>query len=270
MDFLGVMTLISCQRSLNMNVCSIVGGLSLRSIRNAWEKLYAGSSWTEDAPCCSSPGISLPEPSATVHWVSPWRTAAVHEDDGDFESKTTPLESQPRSLQDGSAAGDNDWDSWSDSEVDIYVGEEEFIQERWLKADRDYEGDWEEEEESDEEDGEWDSSVSTGYRCDLRGLFPLLQKAQQVKSWGSESALEELRDGESIIVELSMSQRFHSLTHVYRNSLKGMSSFSKGEVLHFSAGPFVYICWCVSDSMVVLEIIQWAASTSSFRKPGIC
>lgn len=205
MDFLGVMALISYQRSLNVNVCSIVGGLSLHSIRNAWEKLYSGSCWTEDAPCCSSPGISPTEPSAEVHWVSPWRTAAVHEDDGDFESKTTPLESQPRSLQDGSAAADNDWDSWSDLEVDIYVGEEEFIQERWLKADRDYEGDWEE-EESDEEDGEWDSSVSTGYQCDLRGLFPLLQKAQQVKSWGSELALEELRDGESIIVKLILLQ----------------------------------------------------------------
>lgn len=190
-----------------MNICSTVGGLSLRSVRRACEKLYRGRTQTEDRPCSLSPGISPTEPSAAVsapamYWVSPWRTAAVDEDsndwkdgDSDSEVETREWESQPKSLQDNSAADDKDWDSWSDSEVDIYMGEEEYIQEKWLKTDRDYEGDWE--EEGDEEEEEWDSSVSTEYLRALRGLFPLLQKGQQANSWGSESELEYLRDGES-------------------------------------------------------------------------
>lgn len=111
-------------------------------------------------------------------------------------------ESQPRSLRDDYIADDKDWDTGSDSEVDIYMGEEEYVREKWLKTDRDYEGDWEDEgdeEEGDEEEEEWDSSVSTEYLRALRGLFPLLQKAQHTNdnSWGSEPELEYIRDGES-------------------------------------------------------------------------
>lgn len=103
-------------------------------------------------------------------------------------------------------AGEEDWDSWSDSEVDIYVGEEEFMRERWLKAERDYEGDWEEDGEYEEEDldEDWDSSVSTQYQRALRGLFPLLQKVTQAKSWGSESEVQLLRDGESLVAQLTL------------------------------------------------------------------
>lgn len=196
----------SMPSKLTVTICFTVGGLSLRSIRSAWEKLSAGSSWSEDAPCCPSPEIHLTEASVAVHWVSPWRTAAAEEDVGDLESETSRWESQPRSLQDDVVAGEEDWDSWSDSEVDIYVGEEEFIHERWLKAERDYEGDWEEDGEYEEEDLDenWDSSVSTQYQRALRGLFPLLQKATQVKSWGSESELELLRDGESLVAPLTL------------------------------------------------------------------
>lgn len=175
--------------------CFTVGGLSLSSIRSAWEKLSAGSSWSQGAPCCPSPESHLTEASAAVHWVSPWRTTAALEDDGDLDPESSQWESQPRSLQDDVAAGEEDWDSWSDSEVDIYVGEEEFIHGRRLKAERDYEGDWEEDGEFDEEDmhEDWDS---TQYQRALRGLFPLLRKAAQAKSWGSESELALLRHGE--------------------------------------------------------------------------
>lgn len=200
--------MIPRQVSLSVTICFTVGGLSLRSIRSAWEKLSAGSSWSQDAPCCPSPEIHRTEASAAVHWVSPWRTAAAEEDVGDLESETSRWESQPRSLQDEVVAGEEDWDSWSDSEVDIYVGEEEFLHERWLKAERDYEGDWEEDGEYEEEDLDenWDSSVSSQYQRALRGLFPLLQKATQAKSWGSESELELLRDGESLVAQLTLWQ----------------------------------------------------------------
>lgn len=221
-----------------MTVCFIVGGLSLRSVRSAWEKLSAGSSWSEDAPCCSSPEIHLREASAAVHWVSPWRTAAAEEEAGDSESETSRWECQPRSLQDHPAAGEEDWDSWSDSEVDIYVGEEEFIQERWLKAERDYEGDWEEDVESEEEEDlgeDWDSSVSTQYRRALNGLFPLLQKATQVKSWGSESELELLRAGETQLMLLQCVEVLPLSVAHHRKSLKGVYNWSKwGSSAYFS------------------------------------
>lgn len=115
------------------------------------------------------------------------------------DSLTREWESRPNSLQDEYTADEKDWDTWSDSEVDIYMGEEEYIQEKWLKTDRDYEGDWEEEENEEEEEEQWDSSMSTEYLRALRGLFPLLQKGQQTNdtSWGSEAELEYLRDGES-------------------------------------------------------------------------
>ena len=152
-----------------------------------------------------------------MYWVSPWRTTAVDEDSNDLgegdsdqdsevetDSLTREWESRPKSLQGDDTA---DWDTWSDSEVDIYMGEEEYNQEKWLKTDGDYEGDWEEEgdeeeeegEEEEEEEEEWDSSMSTEYLRALRGHFPLLQKGQQTndESWGSEPELEYLRDGES-------------------------------------------------------------------------
>ncbi|KAG8008829.1 Mitogen-activated protein kinase kinase kinase 14 [Nibea albiflora] len=152
----------------------------------------------------------------TMYWVSPWRTTAVDEDSNDHDSEeerdslTREWESQPKSLQVDYTADEQDWDTWSDSEVDIYMGEEEYIQEKWPKSDRDYEGDWEEEgdeegevveeEEEEEEEEEWDS-ISSEYRRALRGVFPLLQKGQQIihdNSWGSEPELEYLRDDVAI------------------------------------------------------------------------
>ncbi|KAF0025859.1 hypothetical protein F2P81_022740 [Scophthalmus maximus] len=136
-----------------------------------------------------------------MHWVSPWRTTAGDEDseDGDSdveaESVTGAKDSQPRSLRD-----EQDWDTGSDSDVDMYMGEEEFVQETWTKTDGDYEGDWEEEEEGQEEEEEeeedWESSVSSEYLRALRGLFPLLQKGRQRSDspWGSEPELEFHRD----------------------------------------------------------------------------
>ncbi|XP_041671927.1 uncharacterized protein LOC121528505 [Cheilinus undulatus] len=189
-----------------------VGGLSLWSVRSASEKLYHSKNQDEDTPCSLSTEIpTMPtKPSAPeMYWVSPWRTTAVDEDsndskddesDCDFdleaESLTREWDSQPKTLQDDYTGG-KDWDSCSDSEVDIYMGEEEYAQEKWLKTDRDYEGDWEEEgNEEEDEDEEWDSSVSTEYLRALKGLFPLLQKGQKTNgdSWGSEPELEYLRD----------------------------------------------------------------------------
>ena len=115
------------------------------------------------------------------------------EEDGsegrDSEVDTREWESPPKSLQD-----EKDLDSWTDSDVDIYMGEEEYIQEKRLKTDGDYEGDWEEDGDEEEEE-EWDPG-STEYLRNLQGLFPLLQKGQQANSWGSEPELEQLRDGE--------------------------------------------------------------------------
>lgn len=128
--------------------------------------------------------------------------------DQDSEAETYSLirqwESRPKSLQDDYTTDVGDWDSFSDSEVDIYMAEEEYVQEKWLRSDRDYEGDWEEEgdeeeeKDEDEDEEEWESSKSE-YRRALRGIFPLLQKGQQTNdnSWGSEPELEYLRDGES-------------------------------------------------------------------------
>ncbi|XP_070708327.1 mitogen-activated protein kinase kinase kinase 14 [Pempheris klunzingeri] len=183
-----------------------VGGLSPWSIQSAREKLYHAKNQNEDDPCLTKPAVSAP----TMFWVSPWRTTAVDEDSGDWkdgntdqdsDSLTRECECQPKSLQ--ADADEKDWDTWSDSEVDIYMGEEECIQERWLKTDGDYEGDWEEEgdeEEEEEEEEEWDSSESTEYLRALRGLFPLLQKGQQTNEhfWGSGSELEYLRDDVAI------------------------------------------------------------------------
>ncbi|KAF7665095.1 hypothetical protein LDENG_00155310 [Lucifuga dentata] len=204
-----------------------VGGLSHWSIKSAHEKLHHGKSWNEDTPRTVYPEISSTPTKTTIansapamYWVSPWRTNAVDEDSSNWEDSDSEIgsdsdqvetdsldkewESQPKSLQDNYFAEDKDWKTDSDSEVDIYMGEEEYLQTKWLKNDRDYEGDWEEEEEEEEEEGneeeeeeEWDSSMSTGYCCALQSCFPLLQKCQQTtgNSWGSEPELEYLRDG---------------------------------------------------------------------------
>ncbi|XP_034415235.1 mitogen-activated protein kinase kinase kinase 14-like [Cyclopterus lumpus] len=181
-----------------------VGGLSPWSVKSAREKLQNDKSQNEDTPFSLSPGINPTKPSTTMYWVSPWRTTAVDEDstdwrdgdsDQDSEAETDSLtrewESRPQPLQ------DDYWDTGSDSEVDIYMAEEEQVQGKWPKSDRDYEGDWEEEgEEEEEEEEEWDSSVSTEYLRALRGIFPLLQKGQQTNdsSWGSEPEQESLRE----------------------------------------------------------------------------
>ena len=121
--------------------------------------------------------------------------------DRESEAETFSLNGEwdchPKSLRDD-YADEADWETGSESEVDMYMAEEECVQEKWLKTDKEYEGDWEEGGDEDEEE-EWESSVSTEYLRTLRGLFPLLQKGQKTNesSWGSEAELEYLRDGES-------------------------------------------------------------------------
>lgn len=118
-------------------------------------------------------------------------------DVSETDSVTGEWDSHPKPLRDD-CTDKTEWETGSESEVDIYMAaEEECIQEKCLKTDKDYEGDWEE-----EEDEEWDSSGSTEYLHKLRGLFPLLRKGLQTEeaSWGSEAELEFLRDGEYISV----------------------------------------------------------------------
>ncbi|XP_068160926.1 mitogen-activated protein kinase kinase kinase 14 isoform X2 [Antennarius striatus] len=190
-----------------------VGGLSPQSLKGAWETLYRGKNYNEDTSCSLSPVPTPTKPrtansAPTMYWVSPWRTTAIDEDstdwrDGDSDqvsewetdSLTREWES-PKSLQEDYASDEKDWNLWSDSDIDIYMGEEEYIQEMWKKTDKDYEGDMEEEGDEDDEEEERDSSVSTEYLHALRGIFPLLQKGQMTKenSWGSEPELEYLRD----------------------------------------------------------------------------
>lgn len=193
--------------TLSENLFSTVGGLKPWSLKRAAERLHRGKSWSEDTPAKPSAALS----AQTMHWVSPWRTTAINEDssdwqEGDYESDsdsfTREWESQPKSLRDDYATDEKDWNPWSDSDVDIYMGEEEYMQEKWQKTDREYEGDWEEEgdEGEEEEEEEWDSSVSTEYHHALKGVFPLLQKGQKTteNSWGSEAELDYLRDGGSV------------------------------------------------------------------------
>ncbi|KAM6896945.1 mitogen-activated protein kinase kinase kinase 14 [Xenentodon cancila] len=190
---------------------SDIGGLSTCSVEIACKKLHHGQSQHENAHCAlfsETPVTPNKPPGAfsapDVVWVSSWRTMAVDEDSSDEEggasdqfseaetdSLTGEWDSHPKLLRDD-YTHEADWDTWSESEVDIYIGEEEFIQEKLLKTENNYEGDWEEDED------EQDSSVSTEYLCALRDLFPLLQKGQPEAmsndSWGSEAELEYLRD----------------------------------------------------------------------------
>ncbi|XP_047232460.1 mitogen-activated protein kinase kinase kinase 14 isoform X2 [Girardinichthys multiradiatus] len=175
-----------------------VGGLSPPSVKTAWEKLHHGQredkllSLKESSPSSQS---TSSDPSAL--WVSPWRTVAVDEDTAEWKgdlSETDSIsgewDSNPKSLRDD-YADKAEWKTGSESEVDIYMAEEEeCIQEKWLKTDEDYEGDWEEEDE------EGDSSGSTEYLRTLKGLFPLLRRGLLTNeaSWGSEAELEYLRD----------------------------------------------------------------------------
>lgn len=108
------------------------------------------------------------------------------EDGGEAESGG----SEPRSLR-----VEEDWDGWTDSEVDLYTGEDDSSPGKTLRTDGDYEGDWEEEgdDEEEEEEEEWSSAE---YLQALTDLFPLLQKCQPAVC-GSEEELEHLREGES-------------------------------------------------------------------------
>ncbi|KAM9425811.1 mitogen-activated protein kinase kinase kinase 14 [Pholidichthys leucotaenia] len=194
-------------RRMTTKALRAVGGTSPWSVKTACEKLYQDQSQNKGAPHSLSSDIPISPhklSSPTMCWVSPWRTAAMDEDSNDRDGDSYPdsevdtdqeWDCEPKSLQD--VAYEKDWETGLDSEVDIYMGEQEYVQEKWLKLEKDYEGDWEGEgEEEDEEEEEWDSSVSTEYLRTLRSLFPLLQKGQQTddNSWGSEAELEYLRD----------------------------------------------------------------------------
>lgn len=110
-------------------------------------------------------------------------------------------ECQPKSLRDNNVPDDINWETGSfSSEVDIYMGEEEYTEEKQLNYDRDFEGGWEEDGDVEEEDDEEreSSDVSIEHFHALRDVFPLLRKGQQThyNLGGSEAELEYLRDGE--------------------------------------------------------------------------
>ena len=147
--------------------------------------------------------------ASTMQWVSPWRAMAADEDSIDSEEGQSEWKKYSESESDSMEAGrweshsssfhnlqteDNDWEWETDSEVDIYLGEEEYSKERVALGnrddERDYEGDLEEEE------SEWNSSSSTELFRVLQAHFPVLRKGQPTRqSWGSEPELEYLRDG---------------------------------------------------------------------------
>ncbi|XP_054899169.1 uncharacterized protein LOC129368276 isoform X2 [Poeciliopsis prolifica] len=184
-----------------------VGGLSSSSIKAACEKLHHGqredklfspkepSSFSSSFSSSSSSSSQATSSDPGVFWVSPWRTVAMGEDTTEWKGdiaetdfRTGAWNSQPKSLR---VDCDEESETGSESEVDIYMAvEEECIQEKWLKIDKDYEGDFEEEDE------EWDSSGSTEYLRTLKGFFPLLERGLQTDEvpWGSEEELEYLRD----------------------------------------------------------------------------
>ncbi|CAL9699551.1 unnamed protein product [Knipowitschia caucasica] len=172
-----------------------VGGLSSWSIKIACEKLYSPKRQKDDNPSsqlhesrkCKAPLLT------NMHWVSPWRALAADEDsDGSHWEQTSDQDCdvEPKSLRDN-YLDENEWDTTSElSDVDIYIGEEEYTEEKGVKSDRDYEGDWEEDE---------DEEFSTEYFRGLKDIFPVLQKGQtQEDWWGSEEELEYLRDGVSL------------------------------------------------------------------------
>lgn len=179
--------------------------MSSSSLKAACEKLHHGQQedklFSPKEPSSSSYSSSSSSQATSsdpaVFWVSSWRTVAVDEDTTEWKGdiaetdfRTGEWNSHPKSLRDDY---DEELETGSESEVDIYMGvEEECIQKKWLKIDKDYEGDLEEEDE------EWDSSGSTEYLRTLKGFFPLLRRGLQTDEapWGSEEELEYLRDGE--------------------------------------------------------------------------
>ncbi|XP_072312576.1 mitogen-activated protein kinase kinase kinase 14 isoform X2 [Eucyclogobius newberryi] len=181
-----------------------VGGLSSWSVKIACEKLFSSKKQNYDnqdmllpESLCISRNSTAPL-SPTMHWVSPWRAVAADEDsDGNHWASTSEQDCdfEPKSLKDNNA-DENDWNTGSESsEVDIYMGEEEYTVEKWSKFDRDYEGDWEEDGEVEEEDDE----SSTEYLCGLKDAFPVLQKGQMQDDWcRSKEELKYLRDGVSL------------------------------------------------------------------------
>lgn len=179
-----------------------VGGLSSWSVQMACEKLHSSKKQNSEnagrvMPKNPFTSNSSSHFSPTMHWVSPWRTTAADEDsDGSHWESTSEndYDIEPKSLK---VNNDDRWDTRSDSsEVDIYMAAEEYTEEKWLKFDRDYEGDWEDGEGEDEDE---ESSEVLEYCHGLKDVFPLLQKGQVHDGfWGSEPELEYLRDGVSM------------------------------------------------------------------------
>ena len=191
---------------------SPVGGLCSSSVKS--EKQLNSKTQNGHTSCRKSFRIpsalekqAVTKTASTMQWVSPWRAMAADEDSIDSEEEQTERKkySESESMEAGGweshssslhdlQTEDNDWEWETDSEVDIYLGEEEYSKGRVALGnpddERDYEGDLEGEE------SEWDSSSSTELFRVLQAHFPVLRKGQPTRqSWGSEPELEYLRDG---------------------------------------------------------------------------
>ncbi|KAJ7987704.1 hypothetical protein DPEC_G00329250 [Dallia pectoralis] len=144
----------------------------------------------------------------TMQWVSPWRVLAADADSSDSDGSGSKSESVSKSLVDSLESRDwesrqnslevsrrvlEDWESEINSEVDIYLGEDECPEESSVFK----KGDWEFEDNWEEDESEWDNNPSTELSQALRTLFPVLRKSQPEKDQylGSEPELDYLRNG---------------------------------------------------------------------------
>ncbi|XP_020310070.1 uncharacterized protein LOC109865966 [Oncorhynchus kisutch] len=188
-------------RQMTTKALRAVGGLCHSSGQGDCQKLVNSKARNHNRPYIpSAPAKPAATQSATkMHWVSPWRALAAGADSSDSEEGGSELERDSESVT--YSLEDRDWESYqnsleeshvvedwepeTDSEVDIYLGEDGDLE---RKSDWEYEGDWEEEESSTEL-----------YQA-LHTHFPVLRKGQPEidQSWGSEPELEYLRDGVTV------------------------------------------------------------------------
>ncbi|KAL0984193.1 hypothetical protein UPYG_G00138340 [Umbra pygmaea] len=147
-----------------------------------------------------SDSSSQPEASSaaeSMHWVSPWRMLAADAESSDSQEGGSELESGSESfissLEDRDCKAQQnsleercvveDWESEIDSELDIYLGEDEDAE----KSNDFTKGNWE----------YFGNCEKADLYQALHTHFPVLRNGQPEnnQSWGSEPELEYLRDG---------------------------------------------------------------------------
>ncbi|XP_012989326.3 mitogen-activated protein kinase kinase kinase 14 isoform X2 [Esox lucius] len=217
----------------------------------------------------------------TMQWVSPWRVLAADADSSDSEKSGTKLrsvskslndsfvnyeESRPKSLEVSHAV--EDWESEIDSEVDIYLGEDEYPEESSVFKTGNWEfvGSWEEEE------SEWDHNPFTELSQALHTHFPVLWKSQPENDqyWGSEPELEHLRDGPTmgrLAQTLSPEPRDHPPSCMSSTGSSHNDTGKDSDPLSddLSSGVFSYSSQTEGQSFN----LEWVASSTN-RPPSYC